>query len=210
VPVRTLEGKKPYVFVVAVLLGGAATAAAQGPGAVSLQPASPARWDLWGEAGWLGHNKAEVAPDWDDWYDAGFGGVGLGYHLTPHLRSELRAAVAGEGRVLEEQRVVVPGQPFPVFRLREHRYRTASLAAALAYQFFENQWFHPALGGGFELVHEREAGVGGSVRMRPFVAAGFKWYGNERVFVRSDVRVSLFGNGAAARVTWSAGVGVDL
>jgi hypothetical protein len=41
------------------------------------------------------------------------------------------------------------------------------------------------------------------------VAAGFKWYANERAFTRGDVRVSFNGRGVAA-AAWVFGIGVDL
>jgi hypothetical protein len=83
------------------------------------------------------------------------------------------------------------------------------VGAGLSWQFFENQWFHPSLGGGLDVVGEREAGVGTTTTVRPFVSTGFKWYVNERAFARSDFRVSFY-DGAAAHVTWTAGLGVDL
>jgi hypothetical protein len=200
---------KASIVMVAILLCGSVPAWAQESAGIVLSPPSPARWDLSAEAGWLGSNKSEVAPDWNDWFDVAAGGVAVGYYWTPNLRSELRMAFTSEGRVLEEQQIVVPGQRFPMFRLVEHRYRTRTLAAGLSYQFLENRWFHPLAGGGLDIVSEREAGVGTTTALRPFVTTGFKWYGNDRVFVRSDLRVS-FGNGAASHVSWTAGIGVDL
>src|SRR5688572_21961210 len=157
------------------------------------------RWDLSGEVGWLSSNKSDIAPDWDDWYDEATGALALGRYCSPHLRGELRVAFSGEGRIVEEQRVVVPGQPFPQFRLREHYYRTAALGAGVHYQFFDNQWFHPHVGAGVAVDRESERQLmlpdpaeTTTVRWtaRPFVAAGFKWYVNERGFVRSDLRLA--------------------
>ena len=103
----------------------------------------------------------------------------------------------------------------------------------MTYQFFENQWFHPHVGAGLEAVRESDRTVVPEARVlsrqpgaplvipgedsrttiswtvRPVVSAGFKWYVNERGFIRSDVRVAL-GNRRAAHVAWVAGIGVDL
>jgi hypothetical protein len=125
---------------------------------------------------------------------------------------------SGEGRVVEEQRVLVPGQPFPMFRLREHYYSTATAGGSVHYQFYDNQWFHPHVGAGVVVERESERQLmlpdpteTTTVRWtaRPFVATGFKWYVNERGFVRSDLRLAV-GRGEVASVTWSAGFGVDL
>ena len=198
---------KRYASLVILFVGCATAARAQQ--APVLLPVDPPRWDVSAEAGWLGSNKSDIAPAWDDWFDVAAGGGAVGHYWTPHLRSELRVAFAGEGRVYEEQRTTVPGHPFPVFVLDEHRYRTTTVGAGLSYQFFENQWFHPSVGAGLEIAREREAGVGTSTIARPFASTGFKWYVNERAFARTDLRVS-FSDGAAAHVTWTAGIGVDL
>jgi hypothetical protein len=201
---------KRLLTFLAAFLAGAGTALAQDAPRVSLAPAASPRWDVSAEAGWLGSNKSRVAPDWNDWIDVAAGGAALGYYVTPHLRSELRFSFSGEGRFYEEQPLErVPGLPYPVYRPREHRIRTQTLSGGLAWQFFENGWFHPSLGGGFDIVNEREAGAGSTRHVRPFAATGFKWYVNERAFTRTDVRVS-FAGGDAAQVTWTAGFGVDL
>lgn len=197
-------------------------APAQTAGGISLLPAEPARWDVSGDVGWLSRNKSDIAPDWNDWYDVPGGGLSVGYYWTPHLKTDVRLAFSGEGRVHQEERIVIPGAPFPGFRLREHRFRTATLGAGIAYQFFENQWFHPYLGGGLEMLREshqqfaHDRNTGGtldSVRVswaaRPFAAGGFKWYVNEHGFVRSDLRLSV-GSGGVSHVGWTAGIGVDL
>jgi hypothetical protein len=222
---------RTVLIILLVLRAGPALA--QGAAPVALSPDDPARWDVSGEVGWLSSNKSDIAPDWDDWYDVASGGASLGYYWSPNLRSEVRLAFGAEAGVYEEQRIAAPGQPYPIFRVREHHYRTATLAGGLSYQFFDNRWFHPSLGGGLELVRESERvfapeqlmpsreprvpivlpavnhGTTVSWAARPFVTAGFKWYGNERAFARSDVRVS-FGGGGVAHVVWTAGIGVDL
>jgi opacity protein-like surface antigen len=217
---------------VAALLWPAAASAQANPG-ISLTPTDWPRWDVSGEVGWLSSNKSEIGPDWNDWYDVPSGGGVIGFYATPNVKAELRLAFSGEGSVYEEERIDIPGQAFPAFRLREHHIRATTLGGGMTYQFFRNQWFHPHVGAGIEVAREsdrtfaqewrvpsREPGAplvipavdsrtNVSWAARPFVSAGFKWYFNERTFMRSDVRTAI-GNRRAAHVTWTAGIGVDL
>lgn len=209
-----------------------APAVAQDASGVSLVPAGQRRWDVSGDFGWLSSNKSGIGAEWNDWYDVPAGGASAGIYVTPHLKAELRLAFSGEGRVDEEERIDIPGQPFPAFRLREHHFRTSTLGAGVAYQFFENQWFHPHVGVGLEVVRETgrvfspewrvpsrglppavipgaDAQMDVAWAVRPVLSTGFKWYVNERGFVRTDVRVAI-GNTHAAYVAWTAGIGVDL
>jgi hypothetical protein len=209
------------------------TAAAQAGGVLSLTPADLPRWDVSGDIGWLSSNKSEIGPDWNDWYDVLSAGGSAGYYVTPNLKAELRLAFSGEGSIYQEERIDVPGQAFPAFRLLEHHFRATTLRGGVAYQFFQNQWFHPHVGVGVEVAREldrtfapawrvpsRDPGAplvipaidGGTTiswAVRPVVSTGFKWYVNERGFIRSDVSVAI-GNKRAAQVMWTAGIGVDL
>jgi outer membrane protein W len=210
-----------------------ASASAQANSGMSLTAADPPRWDVSGDVGWLSSDKSTIGPEWNDRYDVASGGGATAYYVTPHLKAELRLAFSGEGSIYQEERLAVPGQPFPIVRLREHHFRATTLGSSVSYQFFDNQWFHPHVGAGLEVVREsdrtfvpegrvlpREPGapliVPGSETVtstswavRPVVSTGFKWYVNERGFIRSDVRVAI-GNSGAAHVAWAAGIGVDL
>jgi hypothetical protein len=59
------------------------------------------------------------------------------------------------------------------------------------------------------LIPAEEGGTTVSWAVRPVVGTGFKWYVNERGFIRTDVRVSI-GDKRASHVVWTAGIGVDL
>jgi hypothetical protein len=225
---------KRLLLLTAVLLSWASLARAQATSGVFLKPVDLPRWDLSGDVGWLSSNKSDIGPEWDEWTDEASGGALVGHYVTDHLKTELRLATSGAARIYQEEPVPVPGTTFPIFRLREHHFRKTSVAAGAHYQFFENLWFHPNLGGGIEIVHETDrqyapqwqspirppgqpplvlpevsSSTTVSWSTRPFVAAGFKWYMNERGFTRADVRVS-FGRNSVADTTWTAGIGVDL
>lgn len=211
----------------ALLITG--TAAAQQP-AISLTPADPARWDFAGSVGWLGADPSGAGTLGDDWYDTVAGAVSIGRYITPHLKAEIQGGISGEGRLYRVEELPLPGAP-PVFRAQEHYFRNATIGAAVFYQFFENQWFHPFAGGGIEVLRERDrvevqvpfGPVPGRVlpplpplpspqvtyAARPFVATGFKWYVAERAFMRTGVQAS-FSNHGATHVVWIAGIGADL
>jgi hypothetical protein len=220
-----------HMFTRAALIVGTALLIARPVGAqtISLAPADPARWDVAGIVGWTTGKKGTIAADYNDWYDAFSGTLDAGHYWNAHLKTSLELTTTTEGTVYAEERIPVPGQPFPVFRQREYRYRTTSVAPSVSWQFFENIWFHPFVAGGVDLVAERERVVSRdqnfptrpptvlpgeadrtvtSFEARPFVTTGFKFYVAERAFIRSDVKVTANRNGVA-QVMWRSGVGVD-
>jgi len=198
----------------------AGSAAAQNQPAIALTPADPARWDIAAHVGWLAVVTSRSDSYGDDSYNVASGGVSLGRYLTPHLKAEIHAAMNGEGTLYRHE--VLPGAA-PGFRTTEHHVRTASAGAGLFYQFFDNQWFHPYVGGGLEMLREEDRavvldsrlGTGASLASdvsytaRPFVATRFKWYVTERAFVRAGVQGSFSGRGTT-HMTWTAAVGADL
>lgn len=202
----------------ALLVAG--SAAAQNQPVVSLAPASPMRWDIAAHVGWLAVRTADSGVYGNDSYNVGLGGLSVGRYLTPHLKADVQAAVHGQGRLYRQE--YLP-DAVPPFRATEHRLRTATVGAGLFYQFFDNQWFHPHLGGGFEMVREQErvltidgrlgssapTATGVSYSGRPFVATGFKWYVTERAFVGAAVK-GAFSSRDTTHVAWTVRVGADL
>jgi opacity protein-like surface antigen len=194
-------------------------------------PVTP-RWDVAGQLSMLNRNTSELSP-WDHWYSvAAFNATG-GYYWTPHFKSEFELGIAGEGTIDGEEETAIPGQSFPYARYRDHRMREMTFGTTALYQFFDNQWVHPFVGGGVELVRERhlaDALPPATIRFssavpnlqlpavpsvdtisysaRPFLTGGFKFYVSPRAFVRTDVRTAL----SAERPTawqWRGGIGFD-
>jgi opacity protein-like surface antigen len=219
-------------FAAAALLA-ASSARAQDRPIVSLTPPDAARGDVAGHVGWLGGNKSGIGAQWDEWYEAASFGASAGYYWTPHVKIELDAATTTEGHVFSHEPVDVPGQPFQSFRERRHMFRSTTVGAGIAYQFFENTWFHPFVGAGLEVARESarvdlsplfpfpsgrdgapidvpDASVepGTSYSARPYAAAGFKWYVSDRAFIRSDIRATASSTQVES-VVWRGGVGVD-
>lgn len=219
-----------YGFLLAAVLASAPAAAQEAP-IVSLAPDEPARWDVAASTGWRGGNKADIAPEWDEWYDAATFDVSLGYSWTAHVKTEFGLSTTTTGSVFVDEEIVVPGQTAPVFRYGERQFRSTLASGALVYQFGENAWFHPFVSGGIEVARERarleldeqvfcvrlpctpaplpvvEPSV--SYRALPFSAAGFKWYMTERAFVRSEVRAAFSSSNVVDAVTWRVGIGAD-
>ena len=211
----------------------ASISAAQEPGSsVTLLPASASRWDAAGQVTWLGERRPNPSIQWDPWFNIASGGGIIGYHWTPHLKTEFDLSTSTEGERYTYETIVIPGATIPLFLQRDHEFRVTTASAGLIGQFFENAWFHPFIGAGVELTRERERiettlPIGPPrdpraaplfqepqtetlerYRARPYVATGFKAYVSERAFIRSDIRTSWSSDGLAA-LAWRSGVGFD-
>ena len=169
---------------------------------------------------------------WDRWVNVASGGGIVGYYWTSHLKTEFDVSTSTAGEFYSVEPIALPGSPAPFFLQREHQLRTTSASAGVIGQFFENAWFHPFVGAGIEVTHEREdidtalpfgpqrdpraptivpapeAETRIRYHARPYTAAGFKVYVSERAFIRTDIRTSWSSHGLAA-LAWRSGVGVD-
>lgn len=188
------------------------------------------QWDVTGQLGLLNRNKAELA-GYDRWYSVAAIDASAGRYWTPHFKLELDVGTAGEGEIDTAEPASAPGLPFPFPRYRDQRLRETTVGATAMYQFLENQWVHPFVGAGVELVHERQVAEGlpstivtiasAPVRLpavaavdavnysvRPLVTGGFKFYVTPHAFIRTDVRASLTSDFPAA-LQWRGGLGID-
>lgn len=190
------------------------------------------KWDVAGQLSMLNRNTSDLS-QWDHWYSVAAVNATGGYYWTPHFKSEFEVGFAGEGTIDAEEETPVPGQSFPFIRYRDHRLQETAVSATAVYQFFDNQWVHPFIGAGAELVRERhlaDALPAETIRfstavpnlqlppvpavdritysVRPLVTSGFKFYMSPRAFVRIDVRTAL----SSARPLawqWRGGIGAD-
>ncbi len=225
IPVRTV-----FLFT---FLAASSAAAQDRQATLMLTPPEGRRWDVAAHVAWLNVNKSGVGASWNEWYDAASFGTVVGYHWTPHLKSEVDLVTSSEGDIYSDLTMFLPGEPIPVFRSREHFFRTTTLSAGATYQFFENSWFHPFVGLGVALVRERERietpptfipsrdprvpvrvpALELETRLRhlaqPFLAGGFKAYVSERAFIRGELRSSLSSDRGLAALAWRAGAGID-
>ena len=222
-----MTGQIPILSLATFLFAQAA--AAQG---TSLAPSDPKRWDTSITIGWLGGNKEQLAGEWNDWYDTFATSVDVGRYWTPHFKTDLGATFTTDGDVYSQERFTVPGQSFPVFFSREHRFAIRALNLSAAYQFLENTWVHPFAGAGVQLAWERHRvetpfptafgrdgrgpfpvplppdASGTTFDPRPFVLGGAKFYVSEQGFIRTDLSAAVDGRGAT-RVWWRGGGGID-
>jgi opacity protein-like surface antigen len=191
-----------------------------------------AQWDVAGQLALLNRNKAELS-QWDRWYSAPAIDGSAGRYWTPHFKTELEIGTAGQGTIDGTESTPVPGSSFPYQRYREHTFRETTVGATALYQFFENQWIHPFVGAGVELVRERHSAdslAGTTTRpsvafpalglpavpainrvtysVRPLVTGGFKFYVSPRAFIRTEVRTSLAADRPLA-LQWRGGIGFD-
>jgi len=220
---------KMLIGVVCLMaLGYSADSYAQQPTHLNLPGTS--RWDVTGQLSMLNRNTSELSR-WDHWYSVAAVNGTAGYYWSPHFKTELELGFAGEGSIDGTEETPVPGQSFPYSRYRDHRLRETTVGATALYQFFENQWVHPFVGSGVELVHERHiadaipatsvvissapvrlpavAAVDSvSYSLRPLVTGGVKFYVTPHAFIRTEVRASLTRDFPAA-LQWRAGLGVD-
>ena len=206
--------------------------AQDGKQAVVVVPAGAARWDAAAHITWLGEHRPDPAIQWDRWFAVASGGGTLGYYWTSHLKTEFDISTSTEGEMYSVDPLVLPGSTTPFFLQRDHELRVTTASAGVIGQFFENAWFHPFVGAGIEVVHEREhietslpigpprdprapvivpapqAETRVTYRARPYVSIGFKAYVSDYAFIRSDVQTSWSSDGLAA-LAWRSGVGVD-
>ncbi len=188
------------------------------------------QWDTAGQLALLNRNKAELG-GYDRWYSVAAINGSVGRYWTPHLKTEFEVGTAAQGEIDGAEPAVVPALTFPFPRYREHKLRETTVGATAIYQFFENQWVHPFVGSGVELVHERHiadaipatsvvissapvrlpavAAVDSvSYSLRPLVTGGVKFYVTPHAFIRTEVRAS-FTRDFPAALQWRAGLGFD-
>ena len=188
------------------------------------------QWDTAGQLALFNRNKTGLGGS-DQWYSVAAIDASVGHYWTPHIKLELDVGTAAQGEIDSAEPAAAPGVPFPFPRYREHKLRETTVGATATYQFFENQWVHPFVGAGIELVHERHvadalpatnvafsttpvrlpavAAVDSvNYSLRPLITGGFKFYVTPHAFIRTDVRASLTGDFPAA-VQWRGGLGFD-
>jgi len=198
------------------------------------QPPLPfvGKWDAAGQLALLNRNKSDLS-SWDQWYSAAAVNGSAGYYWTPHFKTEFEIGTAGAGTIDGDEAIPVPGSTFPFPRYRDHRLNETTFGGAAIFQFFDNQWIHPFIGAGAELVREHhvaDALPAQTIRFstavpmlqlpavpaidsvtyaaRPLVTGGAKFYIAPRAFLRTEVRTA-FSTTRPLAIEWRGGVGFD-
>ncbi len=189
------------------------------------EPIEFRKWDLSSTIGVLGMSRrdfgasrsccgrTEPALAWN---------VDAGRFFTTHLKVDTGLMLTPSRTYYEYSPVVPGGQYSYVTR----HVRPTSFSGALTYQFFENVFAHPYVSAGIRvtvLSEKRQTvtynptnntyvtNVTGhqlSTEARPFVAAGFKSYFNERVYVRPELLIAADSHGVS-HGTARFGIGFD-
>jgi hypothetical protein len=185
-------------------------------------------------AGW-GALRGDEAATYDSWDGVSVVALAIGYYWTDNLKTELQLQTGTEASYYGYPEVIrVPGIAVPVYRSFEQRAHVTSIAPAVHYQFFRNQWFHPFLGAGVSLDRDRVRRVypeqpvptganGGppwaqlpreeqptrtTIVPRPLLLGGFKAYVASRAFLRTDASATFVVR-SRAMLRWQVGVGFD-
>jgi opacity protein-like surface antigen len=144
--------KRLTILLCLAALAVAGRAHAQQP--TTLTFPTGARWDAAGQLALLNRNTANLSR-WNHWYSAPAVDGAAGRYWTPHVKTEFEIGTAGAGTIDGEDETPVPGLSVSFPRYREHTLRESAFGATAVYQFFDNQWVHPFVGAGAELVRER-------------------------------------------------------
>ena len=189
------------------------------------------RGDAAGYIAWLAARHDPPTPEFlaRGWEDAFSGGLSVGLYWTDHWKTEIDFGSTSTADTYYSRPIVIDGfHNFQAVRSSVNR-RTVGLGSQ--YQFFRNEWFHPHVGAGINLVQEqrtdrfeplfdyragpaprliREGRIEGPAThwtVRPFATTGFKGYVTRRAFFRADLRLAFLGG--LEESTLRAGFGVD-
>lgn len=203
---------------------------------VPVNAQAQSRWDVAGMAGVFGARSPEtpMQPYQEERFETATGGIVVGRYLTSNLKFEIEATGTGAGTQYVQREVVVPGYPGVYFSSAEARTSIKSLAATVAWQFFDNEWIHPFVQAGVSADFERhtvhtwpqrqftgDPSRGGAAidipggtdgpdytqTLRAVFGGGAKVYVSPRLFLRADGRAS-FGE-ARQQIAFRIGFGGD-
>jgi hypothetical protein len=209
------------------------------PRAAYAQAEPPVRtnWDIAGTTGlFAGYRPREdVGTGYQElWFQNVQGGITLGRYLTRHLKLELEATTTSGGNQYRARLVTAPGVPYPYPISSEVTTSVPSIAAAVTWQFRQNEWVHPFVQAGVtadfdretvrtreqfvygtptpgapprRIVEERIEGPTTNRSLRAVLGGGAKLYVTPRTFVRTDGRWSF--DRERQNVVARIGFGVD-
>jgi hypothetical protein len=192
-------------------------------------PAPIRRWDVSAGVGVRAFDASDLGDSYSSWNGVWQPRVQLGRYLTPHLKVEVTVNSPTTYEFYEDEPVVIPGLAAPMFAFAEHRSRLFAVTPLVTYQFLENAFAHPFVSAGIEagvldetITRDQQtrrlsgltytvppaSRARNAVLVRPVVAAGFKSYFNERIFVRPELNLA-FRRSGTAQLNLRLDVGVD-
>jgi hypothetical protein len=189
------------------------------------------RGDVSGTVNWVSINKSDVR-SYNDWHSQFGVSGGLGWYWTDHHKTQVDVAATTAASVYSSQPYLVgPQQQTFVTTVRSYESQRVSLIQL--YQFRRNEWVHPFLGAGIDIVREESSGrddpiywydqvlrqsrlARDSVRYgdeskiaaRAVLTTGVKAYFSRKVFALTDLRVNVSSH-RAEDMQWRFGLGAD-
>jgi opacity protein-like surface antigen len=212
---------------------GAAALLLAAPGSLMAQDTTHPRLmrgDVSGTIGWVSINKGDLAP-YNDWRSQAAFSLAAGWYWTDHHQTRVEAAGTTKATVYGGTPAVFNGGP--AYIPRQTTFSSRRVSITQHYQFRRNEWVHPFVGAGLELVRERvggkddpvfgydpitrqsrilrdavEYGSHDDISARGILTAGVKAYLSRTVFTVTDLRVSI-GRHRTEDVQWRFGLGAD-
>jgi hypothetical protein len=214
-----------------LLLAPAPRLLAQAPDNDQPPPQRLMRGDVSGTVNWVSINKSD-ARSYNDWHSQFGVSGGMGWYWTDHHKTQVDFAATTAASVYSSQPYVVgPQQQTFVTTVRSYESQRVSLIQL--YQFRRNEWVHPFLGAGIDIVREQSSGrddpifwydqvlrqsrlARDSVRYgeqskiaaRAVLTTGVKAYFSRKVFALTDLRVNVSSH-RAEDMQWRFGLGAD-
>ena len=181
--------------------------------------------------GWAGSENR--LSDYDRWRASPFLGISGGHYWTDYLKTEVEAGWHSATNSGTYQELVIDGLRTSARSM--YRIRDASLAIGQSYQFGRNDWVHPYVGAGADVIRrnialDRPAQPGyayntppsrppaevvipelriseTNVLVRPFIKTGAKMYASERMFFLTELKLGFAPD--LDHVLWKLGMGFD-
>ena len=188
----------------------------------------------------LPHNDTIIAIGWagsEDqfhdqrvWHGSLLVAVSGGHYWTSHLKTEVEVAWnrSHEGAIYEN----IAHQGGVTYALSDYRAHDIRVGAGQLYQFGRNEWVHPYVGAGVDVVR-RERTIDRreqtrsvylqnrtvpvvipailehetDVFVQPFLKTGLKMYVSDKAFVNTELKLGLRRD--IDHVVWKIGMGVD-
>ena len=187
------------------------------------------RHDVALTVGWAG-TEYDTSSSYDRWRGSVLLNLTAGRYWTDNLKTEFEVGWLDTATTEVYTDVEIRG--VPTYALIEFDARDIRVGAAQLYQFGRNQWVHPYLGVGVDVIARRTtkrrplqsrdvypptrgtplvipalAARESDVLTQPFLKAGFKMYERERVFFTTELKLGITRD--VEHAVWKIGAGVD-
>jgi hypothetical protein len=195
------------------------------------EPRQLVRADASGTVGWASANRSELT-SYNGWRSQAAFSLAGGWYWTDHVVSRLEFSATTSDTVYTPEPFLLAGFQ-TVYIPTRRRFAAQRLGALQHYQFRRNEWVHPFVGAGLDVVWDhvsteeepvyafdpvtrqsrltRSAVAHGertTVLARGVLTAGVKAYMARKAFGLTDLRVAI-GRRRVEDVQWRFGIGVD-